>query len=303
MQLHWQERFNIGVEIVDHAHRTLFSIVEKMIQLHTEKHQDRFACVEGIKYFKAYAIKHFAEEEAYMRQIGYPDYPAHKRIHDKMKWETLPALERELYASDFSIESVQRFIGVCIGWLTGHIIIEDHAIAEKPPDSFPPPAPDDEMSLIRRVIIRPLQEVFGLSAEFIGNFPSNDMIADARYYELSCRGPKDAKLHVILIMGEPLLLRTAGLMLGIEFSAMDEIVLFAIREMAQSLIQRAAVCFGMDSGAYRLERDRFLEAEEYTQRYGKSPPQHSLLFRVKGECFALCFDQIPADSGQLPEVR
>lgn len=292
MQIQWQDRFNIGVEIVDQAHRKLFSIVEKMTELYTEKHQDRFACVEGIKYFKAYAIKHFAEEEAYMRKIGYPDYPAHKRIHDKMKRETLPALEQELYASDFSTESVQRFIGVCIGWLTGHIIIEDHAITGKAFDEPLPSVPDDELSFIRRVIIRPLQEIFGLRVQFIGDFSNTDTIADAKYYELSCRGPQDTKLRFILIMGEPLLLRTAGLMLGIEFSSTNEIVRFAIREIAQSLIQRAAACFEMDSGAYQLEGDRFLEAEEYKREFKYRVPQYSLLFRIKEECFVLCFDQI-----------
>ena len=60
-QLHWQDRFNIGVEIVDQAHRRLFAIVEKVMDLYVEKHENKFACIEGIKYFKAYAIKHFAE--------------------------------------------------------------------------------------------------------------------------------------------------------------------------------------------------------------------------------------------------
>lgn len=50
-QIQWQDRFNIGVEIVDQAHRRLFSIVEKIMELYVERHEDRFACVEGIKYF------------------------------------------------------------------------------------------------------------------------------------------------------------------------------------------------------------------------------------------------------------
>ena len=132
-QIQWQDRFNIGVEIIDQAHRELFSIVQKMLELYVERHENKFACVEGIKYFKAYAVKHFAEEEAYMREIGYSGYLAHKRHHDRMKRETLPALERALYSSDFSGEAVQRFIGVCTGWPTGHIMIEDKAIAGKIP--------------------------------------------------------------------------------------------------------------------------------------------------------------------------
>ena len=123
-QIEWQEKFGIGVEIIDQAHHNLFSIVQKITDLYVERHEDKFACVEGIKYFKAYTFKHFAEEEAYMREIGYPGYQAHKRLHDRMKWKTLPELEQILNASNFSTEAVQRFIGVCTGWLTGHIIIE-----------------------------------------------------------------------------------------------------------------------------------------------------------------------------------
>ena len=142
-QIQWQDRFNIGVEVIDQAHRRLFSIVQKIMDLYVERHEDKFACVEGIKYFKAYTLKHFAEEEAYMRKIGYPGYQAHKKLHDRMRWETLPELERLLYDSDFSTEMVQRFIGVCTGWLTGHILIEDRAIAGWKPSEFAPAEPDN----------------------------------------------------------------------------------------------------------------------------------------------------------------
>ena len=40
-QLQWQDRFNIGVEIVDQAHRRLFSIVQKIMELYVEKHEDK----------------------------------------------------------------------------------------------------------------------------------------------------------------------------------------------------------------------------------------------------------------------
>ena len=59
-QLQWQERFDIGVDIVDQAHKRLFAIVDKIMELYVERHESKFACVEGIKYFKAYALKHFA---------------------------------------------------------------------------------------------------------------------------------------------------------------------------------------------------------------------------------------------------
>lgn len=297
-QIHWQDRFGIGVEAVDQAHRRLFSIVEKIMELYIERHEDKFACVEGIKYFKAYAIKHFAEEEAYMREIGYPGYLDHKRHHDRMKQKTLPALEQALYDSDFSTEAVQRFIGVCTGWLTGHIIIEDRAITGKTACKPVSLQTDDELSVIRAVLLHPLQEMFGCDIQFVGKFSTKDTILNAQYYEMTYGSQAGKQLRFILVMEEQLLLRAAGLMFGMDFFARNEIVCFAIQEIAQHLIQRAAVSFGTDPTAYQLEGDRFLEHEEYDQLFKEQDPQYSLLFSVKQDCFAICVDTFQALDNQ-----
>lgn len=290
-QILWQDRFNIGVEMIDQAHHNLFSIVQKIMELYTEKHDSKFACVEGIKYFKAYALKHFAEEEAYMREAGYPGYLNHKRLHDRMRRETLPALERELYATNFSTPSVQRFIGVCTGWLTGHIMIEDRAITGRTAGEYVLPHPDDKLSVIQTVITGPLQEMFGSDVRFMGRFTGEEAIYDAQYYELVYGTRQGEKLRVVLVIGERLLLRAAGLMLGLEFYSVNEIVRFAVQEIAQGLIQRASACFGKEPDAYQLEEDRFLEAEEFWQRFREQPPCDSLLFQVKQGSFALCIDR------------
>lgn len=289
-QIQWQDRFNIGVEIIDQAHRRLFSIVQKMMDLYVERHENKFACVEGIKYFKAYALKHFAEEEAYMRKTGYAGYSDHKRHHDKMRWETLPELERLLYDSDFSTEAVQRFIGVCTGWLTGHIIIEDRGIIGEGVDRLAPMRPDDELSVIHSVIVLPLREIFGCQVQYVGKFSTKDAILYEQYYELTYRTQAGDRLRVILIMGEQMLLRAAGLMFGIDFYEKNEIVCFAIQELAQNLIQRAAAGFGGQPDEYQLEKGRFLDHEEFGERYRAQPPQYSLLFHVNHESFALCID-------------
>lgn len=291
-QIQWQDRFSIGVEVIDQAHHHLFSMVQKMMELYVEKHEDKFACVEGIKYFKAYAFKHFAEEEAYMREIGYSGYLAHKRLHDKLKWETLPALEKALYASDFSTETVQRFIGVCTGWLTGHIMIEDRAITGRRTEEFAFIDPNDEMSVIHGALVQPLREMFGANIQFAGKFSTKDKIAEAQYYELIYSAPQGYKLRFVLVIGEELLLRAAGLMFGMDFYTPNETVRFAMQEIAQNLVQRAAVSFGEHPDALKLERDRFLEKGEYDKLFMEYPPQYSLLFRTKQECFALCIDQI-----------
>ncbi len=291
-QIEWQDRFNIGVDIVDQAHQRLFAIVQKIMDLYIEKHEDKFACVEGIKYFRAYATKHFAEEEAYMRQIGYAGYQNHKRHHDRMKRETLPALERELYATDFSIQAVQRFIGVRTGWLTGHIMIEDRAIVGKGTYELAPVRLGDELSVIRAAFLRPLQEVFGEGVQFIGEFAPGDSIPDAQYYQAIYRG-QERKLRFELAIGEEQLLYAASLVFGQQFDVRDEIVRFAMQEIAQNLLQRMEISFGEEVDAYQLETDRFLEQEEYERLFREKKPWHSLLFSAPHGCFAICVDRLP----------
>ena len=298
-QIQWHDRFNIGVEIVDQAHHRLFSIVQKIMDLYIERHEDKFACVEGIKYFKAYAIQHFAEEEAYMREIGYPGYLAHKKHHDRMKQETLPALERLLYDTNFSTEAVQRFIGVCTGWLTGHIIIEDRAIIGGETSELLPMQPDDECSVIHALIVSPLQEILGCHVQFVGTFSPKDTIINGQYYELIYSTQDGRHLRVILVMGEQMLLHTAGLMFGMDFYEKNDIVCFAMQEIAQNLIQRAAAGFGKQLDEYQLEQERFLDHAEFCELFQERPPQHSLLFHVNQESFALCIDQIPAASSPI----
>lgn len=293
--IQWQDRFRIGVDLVDEAHHKLFDIVQKIMELYVERHEGRFACEEGIKYFKAYALRHFAEEEAYMRGIGYSGYLVHKRLHDRMRRETLPTLERELYATNFSTEAVQRFLGVCVGWLTGHIMIEDRAITGKAAGAAPPRL-DDSQSVIRALILYPLQEILGLEVQFIGQYTPGELIRDERHYELIYRIPGGPGLRLVLVIGEQTLLDAAGLMFGMEFYDVNEIARFAVREIVHNLVQRAAAYFVHDSDAYQLVGDRFLEAGEFHRDFVEHPPRHSLLFGVKEERFALCIEKLPPES-------
>ena len=59
----WNKNFNIGVDSIDNAHRKLFSIVRRLVNLSQNEHNGQWACAEGIKYFKRYAIEHFTDEE------------------------------------------------------------------------------------------------------------------------------------------------------------------------------------------------------------------------------------------------
>lgn len=170
----WNDRFNIGVEVVDKAHQKLFSIVGKLIVLNEEEKKQQHACREGIKYFKNYTLKHFAEEEAYMQSIGYPGYELHKKLHDNMCHNTLPALEEEMEEQDYSRESVGHFIGICIGWLNEHIMIEDHAIVGGYSHRWVHQSSEDAILSLQKAIVQAAKNLFRVDARLVSDHYSGE---------------------------------------------------------------------------------------------------------------------------------
>lgn len=84
-QLIWQERYNIGVDIIDKEHKKLFGILNRLFANEDQEEKRQWVCQEGIKYFKEHAIKHFMEEETYMLSIGYAGFETHRRLHEDFR--------------------------------------------------------------------------------------------------------------------------------------------------------------------------------------------------------------------------
>ena len=70
-QLVWSDEYNIGVDIIDKEHQRLFRIINKLLAFGEEEKKGQWACLEGIKYFKEHALKHFEDEEKYMESISF----------------------------------------------------------------------------------------------------------------------------------------------------------------------------------------------------------------------------------------
>ena len=166
-QLEWQERFNIGVEVIDREHRKLFSILRKLLADRNKDERSKWVCQEGIKYFKEHAMKHFAEEEVYMASISYAGFDTHRRVHDNFRKKTLPALEKELNQSDYSPEAMNHFLGVCAGWLIGHTLTEDRAITGKVVSRWGSLLPEEEQAAMRQMILQLLEDMFQLKARVV----------------------------------------------------------------------------------------------------------------------------------------
>ena len=180
-QFIWQDRFNIGVDVIDREHKKLFSIMNRLFIFSEQEDKIQWVCEEGLKYFRDHAMKHFAEEEVYMASISYTGYESHRRVHDNFRKNTLPALELELTRSNFSKDAVSHFLSVCAGWLIGHTLTEDRAITGQEMSKWGNLLPEEEELAVKQLIMHLVKDMFQLDTRLISDRYSGEKFGKGIY--------------------------------------------------------------------------------------------------------------------------
>lgn len=286
-EVEWNERFNIGVETIDKAHRRLFSVVRKLMDLIEDEKRGRWVCEEGIKYFKSYTLKHFAEEEEYMKSISYSGYTMHKRLHDVLRDKTIPALEKDLVETDYSTDAMQHFVGISLGWLTGHILIEDRAITGRIRNRWNELLPKDELAAVEKVVSMMIMEVFKLKTRIVSDHYAGEEFGKRIIYRITYRSPEEKRLQVFLALEEQLVLQKVGEMLGINFKKIDKMVIEATKQLSQQMMKHMARYIKL-LGQNEFEKDHILTDEQFEQEFESGYPRYSLLFDTGMGYFAFC---------------
>lgn len=285
----WNNRFNIGVEVVDKAHQKLFSIVGKLIALNEEEEKQQHACREGIKYFKNYTLKHFAEEEAYMKSIGYQGLDVHKKLHENMCNNTIPALEQEMEEQNYSKESVGHFIGICIGWLNEHIMIEDHAIIGEYPHKWIHQTSEDAMLSLQKAAVQSAKNLFRVDARLVSDHYSGEDFCKGNKlcFRLTYKRPENKKAQVYFIYEERLILESLSEMLGRRIQYADKTVVYTVKVLSQNFIEQMAVHFS--EGNTTWEKTDVMTFDQVMNAFYKEFPPYSMLFGTGGKgYFAIC---------------
>ncbi len=279
--IQWHERFSIGVESIDKEHRRLFSIIDKLLNLNEDESKQQHACREGIKYLKSYTLKHFADEEAYMQSIGYSEYAMHKRLHDNMRDNTLPALERELEEQNYSMDSVHHFLGICVGWLNGHIMVEDRAIAGKTSNKWIHRASDNELESLEKAVLQALQHLYRVKAELVSqHYSGEDFSAGtALCYRLSYTSQEGKPLQVFFLYEEKMICKVLSEILGKPIARIDKTVVYAIKVISQKFMECVSSHFVLPE-KYQLQKVDMLTFEQLVRTFDKEYPPYSLLFNV-----------------------
>ena len=287
-QLIWEDRFNIGVDIIDKEHKKLFRIINRLFSANGQKSKSQWACQEGIKYFKDHAMKHFAEEEVYMASIGYEGFETHRRLHNNFRQRTLPALERELEQTGYSPDSVSHFLGVCAGWLIGHTLTEDRAIIGESMSKWETILPEEEQIAMRQIIIQLLYDMFRLEPQVISEHYGGEKFGNGIYYRLVYASEQGKEWEMILIFEEELILNTVGKMMNDPSKEVNVMMVNATRYSARQFADRLREHFPSKE-TYELKSENLLTHEQFQKVFEDRNPQCSLLFNTGAGYFAYCF--------------
>lgn len=283
----WNKHFNIGIDSIDNAHRKLFSIVHRLIHLSRDENNGQWACAEGIKYFKHYAIEHFADEEAYMQSIHYKDYEIHKRLHDDMRYKTLPALEKELTESGYSQESIHHFLGICLGWLTAHILIEDRAIGGKILNRWKTDNAGADMDALENALTVTLQDIFRLQSEIVSEHYNGEDFGASLIVRLAYHSADKKRVQIFMVLENSLVLRAVSAMLDIPLAKMDKLVMNAGKELSLRIAEQLGMHRHLSS-QYQLESSHIISKEQFWKLFYKEVFIYSLLYKTKYGYFAFC---------------
>lgn len=276
----WKDEYNIGIDIIDKEHRELFGIVNRLVALKEEKRKNARICQEGVKYLKEHAMGHFENEELYMASIGYEDLESHRRLHRGFREDTLPALEQEMERENYSQASVDHFLGVCVGWLIGHTLTEDQAIAGKKMSKWGELLPEEELGAMKSVIKKLVYDMFQLDAKVVSDAYNGEKFGKGVYYRLVYNAHQgDAQWEIVMAFEEKILVNTVGKIMGVQSDKLDIMLVNASRYTTKQFVWRVMQHFP-SLKLYEMKEENLLTYDKFQDVFEQKKPQISLLFNT-----------------------
>ena len=115
--IQWSPSLELGIPLIDAQHSTLCSYINALHRAMREQ-QGKDVLAELLGSLKEYTVTHFSTEEHFFTNSGYPDTPAHKKVHQGFV-EKVKGFEVQLQrdANSLSIELLEFLKD----WLIKHI--------------------------------------------------------------------------------------------------------------------------------------------------------------------------------------
>lgn len=119
--IQWDQKLSVGIAQIDMQHKKLVSMINEMYQAMSEgKGNDVMGKV--LNDLVTYTRTHFATEEKLMQSNAYPDFAAHKAVHDKLTAQ-VGQMQTDFQAGKVALSTkVTSFLK---DWLVKHIMGTD----------------------------------------------------------------------------------------------------------------------------------------------------------------------------------
>ena len=112
----WSSRFETGIPVIDAQHKALFQAINHLAESVREG-TSASRIKESLDFLVQYTLEHFQTEEAYMRDMAYPELPAHQEEHRQLMGKAQD-LQAKLAGGRPVTANVSIFLA---DWLKHHI--------------------------------------------------------------------------------------------------------------------------------------------------------------------------------------
>jgi len=123
----WDEKYATGIELIDSQHKELFSLTNELFRACMSDDETlRSVFIETMGRMVEYVRFHFGAEQQMLQRINYPDYPEHKKQHDKLIRDILDAANAHNNGDRLV---ANQFVRTMRDWILSHIAFTDRLYA------------------------------------------------------------------------------------------------------------------------------------------------------------------------------
>lgn len=125
----------LGVEQIDEEHRYLFELLGRADDLlHNDYGKDLYVEIKSLLgELENYADKHFAHEEAYMKEIRDPELILQRTQHMVFRETVMEYLMKNIDEDEQQYQALEELVSFLAKWLYHHILSSDTMIGKLPP--------------------------------------------------------------------------------------------------------------------------------------------------------------------------
>jgi len=79
--MNWDQSLDIGIDAMNREHKQLLDVMNR---IYDSREKGGPAIVSLVQQLGDLCVRHFKAEEAFMQSITFPDFVAHKRVHERL---------------------------------------------------------------------------------------------------------------------------------------------------------------------------------------------------------------------------